>query len=186
MAGFLLKNTESQGDVTGKVKTFDVPSSNGDNLGIGDVVVITGDADSTTGRQQVAKGVASTANTGIVVGIEPTYAGEALSRTHLPSSTAGKLRVNVDPGALYEVDVTGSNLGAADAGLNVPLDNTAGTVSEGLYTSNMAVDGSSAATTSTLPFRIVQILEDDSGTYGAKAIVRVNESTSQLGATGIS
>lgn len=186
MAGFQLVNTESQGDVTGKLKTFDLASSHSTRIGIGDVVVITGDADGTTGRQQVDQGNTSSANTGVVAGIEPVYSGESLSQTHIDGSTAGTVRVNVDPGALYEVEVANGPLTAGQAGQNVGIDNSEGTLSNGLFTSEMKIDQSTVATTSTLPFRIEEILEDSDGNYGEKAIVRVNESTSMLGATGIS
>lgn len=185
MAGFKHIGTESQGDVSGKIKRFWVNSSS-IKIGVGDVVVITGDAHSTKGIQGVDQGVANTANTGVVVGVEPQFSGESLSTTYLGSSTEGYVYVNTDPHALYEVEVANGPLTAAQAGLNVPLVNTEGTVSGGLFTSNNKVNATGIATTSTLPFRVVKILEDSDGTYGNKAVVRVNESTSNLGATGIS
>lgn len=185
MAGFKYIGTESQGDITGKLKRFWVDSSSV-KLGLGDVVVITGDAHATNGVQAVDQGVANTANTGVIVGVEPTFSGEALSKTYLDSSTDGYVLVNVDDQALYEVEIANGPLTAANAGLNVPLVTTEGTVSGGMFTSNMKANVTGIAATSTLPFRVVKILEDDDGTYGNKAIVRMNETTSKLGATGIS
>jgi hypothetical protein len=49
----------------------------------------------------------------------------------------------------------------------------------------MGVNDTGAATTSTLPLRIVKLLEDEAGVLGNKAIVKLNETTNRLGATGI-
>lgn len=184
MAGFKHVGSMAQGDVTGKVKRFKVDSGNSTKLGIGDVVLVTGDAD-TDGISEVGIGTANAANTGVVVGVEPMYSGETLTTNYLAASTAGYLLVNVDPDALYEVDVTGT-LSVDDVDLNVPLVATEGTVSGIIYTSNMGVNDTGAATTSTLPFRVVKLLEDSDGTLGNKALVKPNETTYRLGATGIS
>ena len=74
----------------------------------------------------------------------------------------------------------------ANVGLNCPAVVTAGTVTDSIFVSNMGVNFTGVATTSTLPFQIVQLLDNSSGTFGGRALVRVNESTSKLGSTGIS
>lgn len=185
MAGFKYVGTEAQGDVTGKLKRFAVEVGHAGVLGPGDLVLVTGDADA-DGISEVDVGTANTANTGVIVGVEPSFAGEALSRTHLPASTAGFVLVNVDPDALYEVEVANGPLSVDDVDLNAPAVVTAGTVSGGVFTSNMMVNDTGANTTSTLPLRIVRLLEDDAGVLGNKAIVKLNETTNRLGATGIS
>lgn len=185
MSGFKHVGTMAQGDVTGKVKRFKVDSGNSTKLGIGDVVLVTGDAD-TDGISEVGIGTANTANTGVVVGVEPSYSGENLTKNYLAASTAGYLLVNTDPDALYEVDVANGPLSVDDVDLNVPLVATEGTVNGILFTSNMKVNDTGANTTATLPFRVVKLLEDSSGTLGNRALVKPNETTYRLGATGIS
>lgn len=184
MAGFKYVGTQSQGDITGKVKKFSVVSGHASRLGIGDLVLVTGDADA-FGISEVEIGTASAANTGVIVGVEPNWSAEAFSTTYLAASTAGYVYVNVDPDALYEVSVSNGPLSVDDVELNAPAVVTEGTASGSFYTSNMGVNDTGAATTSTLPLRIVALKEDSAGTLGNKAIVKLNETTSRLGATGI-
>ena len=179
---FQYVGTESQGDVTGKTKLF-VANYSG-VLGPGDVVLLDGSS-TTDGIPTVTIGTANTANTGVVASITPNFSGEALSTTWAPASTAINLLVNVDAYALYEADVANGPLAVTDVGLNVPLVATVGTVTGSLYTSNMKVNATGKATTATLPFRVVRLLEDADGVLGNRALVRVNASTSNIGATGI-
>lgn len=182
--GFKLVGTDSQGDVTGKQKKFAIAATLAEVIVAGDLVRITGTADA-LGVQQVAIAPTGTAATGVVMSVVPTITGEALSSTHHAASTYGHVMVNVDPLALYEVDVNGT-LAVADVGLNAPAVVTAATASGGLYPSVMEVNDTGAATTATLPLHIVAIKEDSAGTLGNVAIVRLNASTvSSLGATGI-
>ena len=184
MAGFKYLGTEAQGEASGKLKRFKVDAAHSGVIGPGDLVLVTGDAD-TDGVSEVDIGTANTANTGVVMSVVPNFSGEALSTTHLAASTAGYVLVNVDPDALYEVEVSNGPLSVDDVDLNAPAVVTAGTVSGGLFTSNMGVNDTGAATTSTLPLRIVKLLEDEAGVLGNKAIVKLNETTNRLGATGI-
>ena len=185
MAGFKWVGSQSAGDPAGKVKMFAVASSHAAVLGPGDVVLMTGTAEAVTGIAAVDTGTANTANTGVVTGVPPQVATEALSQTWLAASTAGYVWVNVDPFALWSVDVANGPLAVADVGLNVPLVATTGTVSGSLYTSNMKVNATGKATTSTLPFQVVGLLYDDTGTFGARALVRSNATTNNIGATGV-
>jgi hypothetical protein len=185
MAGFKWVGTESGADPTGNTKRFNVAASHSGVLGPGDLVLITGDGTAVTGISEVDIGTANSANTGVIQWVEPSLAGESLSTTHLAASTAGTVMVNVDPFALYEADVTGTMV-VANVGLNCPAVVTAGTVTDSIFVSNMGVNFTGVATTSTLPFQIVQLLDNSSGTFGGRALVRVNESTSKLGSTGIS
>lgn len=179
---FEYRGTESNGSVDGKQKTFAVLSSSG-VLGPGDLVIITGDG-SATGVSEVDIGL-TTNNTGVIDSVAPTFAGEALSQTHLAASTAGNVLVNVDGGALYDVPVSNGPLVDADVGMNAPAVVTVGTVSGSVFTSNMGVNKTGVATTSTLALRIVGLLEDSSGTLGERALVRLNFTTSSQGAAGI-
>lgn len=184
MAGFHFVNGAAGADTNGKVKQFHVDSGHAGVLGIGDVVVLTGTA-FTDGTAEVDIGTANTANTGVITAVSPNIATEALSQTWLSASTAGYVQVNIDPQAYYLADVANGPLAVTDVGLNVPLVATAGTVSGSLFTSNMKVNATGKATTNTLPFQVVGLAYDDSGTFGGRALVRVNASTQTYGATGI-
>ena len=181
--GFKLVGTDSQGDVTGKQKTFSVKDDLAEVIAEGDAVVITGLADD-NGRAYIELAGASTACTGIVMSVDPTFAGEALSTTYHPASTLGSVKVNVDPNALYEVDANGT-LVVAEVGLNAPILATEATVVGSLAPSAMTVNKTGAAVTATLPLHIVALKEDDNGDLGNVAIVRINASTVAPGATGV-
>lgn len=182
--GFKSTNTDSQGDVTGKQKTFSVLAATGEVIVPGDAVRIAGTANA-EGIANVAIAPAATAMTGIVQAIDPTFAGEALSTTHHAASTLGTLKVNVDPNALYEVDVANGPLAITDVGLNCPIVATEATASGGLFPSVMKANATGKAVTATLPLQIVALKEDADGVLGNVAIVRLNATTVAPGATGI-
>ena len=183
-AGYKLVNTDSQGDVTGKQKTFAVLVATTEVIVPGDLVRIAGTANA-QGVADVSIAPTSTACTGVVMSIDPTFAGEALSQTHHASGTLGTIKVNVDPNATYEVDVANGPLLITEVGLNAPAVVTEATASGSLFPSVMEVNATGVATTATLPLHIVALKEDAAGVLGNVAIVRINESTLALGATGI-
>jgi len=127
----------------------------------------------------------STASTGVVMSVDPTFAGEALSTTHHASGTLGTIKVNVDPNATYEVDVANGPLVIADVGLNCPAVVTEATVTGTLAPSVMTANATGKAVTATLPLHIVALKEDDAGVLGNVAIVRLNATTVAPGALGI-
>ncbi len=184
MAGFHWVGSQTGGELSGKVKMFAVASSHAAVLGPGDVVLMTGTAN-TDGMAEVDTGTANTANTGVVTGVPPQVATEALSQTWLSASTAGYVWVNVDPLALWAVDVANGPLVVANVGLNAPLVATTGTVNGSLFTSNMKINATGIATTNTLPFQIVGLLYGDDGVLGSRALVRTNAATNSYGATGV-
>jgi len=168
----------------GKGRTYAVPSSHASLMTIGDVVTETGTADA-LGNPQADVATASTIVTGIVVGVVPDYSTEQLSDIKISASTAGAVIVNIDPNAEYEVDVENGPLGVADVGLNANLVANAATTSGGLTRSNMTLNATGKATTATLQFRIVRLVTGADGVLGSRAVVRVNKSTNNTGATGI-
>lgn len=182
--GFKHVNTESQGDVTGKQKTFSVLAATNEVIVPGDLVRIAGTANA-QGIANVAIAPTGSACTGVVQSIDPTFAGESLSTTHHKAQTLGTLKVNVDPNATYEVDVANGPLAITDVGLNCPAVVTAATANGGLFPSVMKANATGKAATSTLPLHIVALKEDSDGVLGNVAIVRLNETTVALGATGI-
>lgn len=182
--GFKHVNSDSQGDITGKQKTFSVLAATAEVIVPGDLVRIAGTANA-EGIANVAIAPTSTASTGVVQSIDPTFAGEALSQTHHAASTLGTIKVNIDPNATYEVDVANGPLAITDVGLNCPAVVTEATASGSLFPSVMTANATGAATTATLPLHIVAIKEDGDGVLGNVAIVRLNETTVAPGATGI-
>lgn len=183
MAGFKYRKSQAGGGTTGDVSTFAVDAAHSTLLAPGDAVVITGDADS-VGVSEVDTGNATTANTGVIESVDFTLAGETLTETGLPASTAGTVKVRVDQYALYEIDCDGT-LTVADVGLNCGINATTATKNGGLTVSNMTLDIATAATTQTLPYRIVALLEDDAGVLGNRALVRPNATTASDGAAGV-
>lgn len=183
MGGFTCIGSMRSG-YDGKGRTFAVPASHASLLTIGDVVLETGTADA-DGNPQVDAATAGSIVTGVIVGIKPDFATEQMSDIKIPASTAGTVIVNVDPDAEYEVDVSNGPLVLADVGLNANIVATAATTSGGLTTSNMTINATGVAATATLQFRIVRLLTNAAGTLGARAVVRLNKSSTNLGATGV-
>jgi hypothetical protein len=185
MAGFNPSKDESNADYTGKLRTFSVDAGHSTILAPGDCVVLTGTADA-NGIAGADAAAAGAAFTGVIAGVDPIYSGENLSTTALPASTAGTIKCHVAQDLVYLVPVTGGNLAVTDVGLNADIDDTAASVSGGLSISNMALDSTTKATTSTLQFRIVQLQTDENGeNLGSYALVRPNTTTRQAGAAGI-
>ncbi len=182
--GFQFSRTQSQGDVTGKEFTYDIAAAHTTRLAPGDVVRITGTA-SADGRPQADAAAATQSITGILYAVDPTIAGEALSDSGLAALTAGSIKANIDPFALYEVDVSNGPLVVANVGLNADLVATAATLTGGLSISNMTINATGVAVTQTLPFEIVALLTSDAGVFGDRALVRVNNSTLSDGAPGV-
>lgn len=182
--GFKLANTDSQGDVTGKQKTFSVLAATTEVIASGDLVRIAGTANA-QGVANVAIAPTGTASTGVVMSVDATIAGESLSTTHHVSGTLGTIKVNVDPNATYIVDVANGPLLITEVGLNAPAVVTEATVSGALAPSVMQVNATGVATTSTLPLHIVALLEDADGVLGNVALVRLNATTVAPGATGV-
>lgn len=180
MSGASLIKTQGASGYTGKVSSYDVASSHASLLAQGDFVTITGTATAATGVAQVDASSAGGLITGVIVGFDPDYSN--LEQKGLPASTAGGVKVQVDPEALYEIEISAGNLAVTDVGSNADIAATAATASGNLVRSNMTLDGSTvAAAGATAQLRIVGLVPPtDGGTIGAigqKAVVRINEST---------
>ena len=182
--GFKFLKTQSQGDVTGKNFTYGVAAAHATALVSGDIIRISGTA-SADGTPEADAATATQSVTGVMAAADPVFATEALSDASLAASTAGTIKVNVDPHALYEVDVANGPLVLTDVGLNADIVATAATTTGGITTSNMTINATGVATTQTFPFRIVALKEDSAGTLGEVAVVRINNSTLSDGAAGV-
>jgi len=184
MPGFYFRGTGSD-DPHGKLEQFEVAATHATRLAIGDLVRITGEANSTTGVAQVDAPTAGQSITGVISGIAPGFATENFTDTGLAASTLGNVLVQTDPRAEYEVDVVNGPLVAANVGLNATYVPTAATNTAGYTQSNMVLNATGVATTATLPLRIVRLLRGSDGVLGSRALVRINEGTQIAGATGV-
>ena len=184
MSGFQRSRIQSGADTTGKIFSYDVAAAHATALAPGDAVDLTGTATAGTGTPQADAAATTGQFLGIINSVDITYAGENLSDTGLAASTAGTIKVDVDPNTLYEADVANGPLLVADVGLNVNMVVTAATKTGGITTSNMTVNATGKATTVTLPWRVVALLEDDAGALGERVLVRPNTTTLAAGTVG--
>lgn len=185
-AGFQLsKSRSSSGDFTGAGQEFDIPSDNAGRLGVGDAVTLTGDANATTGVAEIVIGAQGASIIGVVTSFSPDIANESFNDAGgIAASTAGKCLVITDEKALFEVECS-ATLATADVGLNAEAVVTAATQSGGLTISNMTLDSATKATTNTLHFKIQGLLLGaTSGTLGDRALVSLNGTFNNTGATG--
>ena len=185
MSGFQFRGTLDQAEASGKLQTFTVAATHTTNIGPGDLVILTGTSDAEGNAEADIQTAANTRSTGVCVDVTPNFAGEALSQTYLSAGRAGSILVNTDPDALYEADVANGPFTANQVGLNAPVVVTAGTLSGGLFVSNMEVNRTGAATTATLPVRVEALLKDDQGVLGNRVLVKLNATTRRPGTTGV-
>jgi len=166
---------------TGKVQTFAVDAAHATLLAVGDLVVETGNLDAATGVSEVDAISAGTTNliTGVIVSIDPDFSN--LEASGLAASTAGTVLVAVDPDLLLEAETLGGTFAVTDVGGNLPVTVTAATASGGLTNSNMVVNTTGAAISTTEQVRVVGVKDSGDITFPAPAgttlIIRINEST---------
>lgn len=184
--GFVLAKSQASADHDGKVQTYSVDAAHATLLAPGDMVQVTGASD-VNGVSGVDAAGTTGQVTGVIAGVDIQYAGENLTETGLPASTAGTVKVHIDPNINYIVDVVNGPLVAANVNLNANIVNTAASKLGGLTISNMALNATGVATTASLPLRIVGIPRNEvDGTLdGTKAIVRINNSALRAGTVGV-
>lgn len=173
-------------DLKGRLNAYGVAAAHAGILAIGDFVALTGTANATTGVAEVDIGVAGSQLLGQIAGFIPDYSTENFTDAGgLPALTAGIALVLDDPRAQYIADVTNGPLLVTDVGLNVNLLATVATKSGGLTISNMSVNATGKAVTSTLNFNVLALLPDDAGVLGNRALVELNSTVSIAGAAGV-
>ena len=182
--GFQVQKKQGDGDFVGKLFTYDVDSGHSTLLAPGDVMTVTGTAN-TDGVPGIDAASASSQVTGVLASVDPIFAGEALSESGLPAATGSLVKLQVDPTLLFAVDVENGPLLVTEVGLNADIVANVATKTGGLSTSNMTLNATGVATTQTLSFRIVQLLKSDAGVLGDRALVRINDGTISDGAAGI-
>lgn len=168
------------GSSTGQVNTYFIPSGNAANVFVGDAVKAdtTGDTAAAGGQalgiQSVVPAAAGDAILGVVVGfaVDPKNLNTPQYRA---ASTGRYILVSDDPNQLYEVQTSNGTLQVADVGLNANIAAGAGSLATG--TSGYTLDVATAATTATLPLKIVgftQRVDNDNTSANAKVIVKIN------------
>jgi len=179
MGGAVLSKVQNSGGYVGQVQSYEVVAGHSSLLAMGDFVLETGTGNAATGKAEVDAATAGSLITGVIVGIAPNF--ENLEQKGLPAGTAGTVLVQVDPMALYELDISTVAVDEDDIGLNAPIVATAATSSGNLVSSNMTLNGTTLIT-ATDQLRVVGLVQDDTGVLGLgaignKALVRINEST---------
>ena len=138
--------------------------SDNDALFLGDLVI----QDTAGTTYTKSNGVYGTVNrasavsdliVGVVVGWYPDP--DNLGRLHHASSTSIPLLVAPIDGLVLECQSDDATMVQADVGLNVDATFTAGTTATG--SSNMEIDGDTAATTAGLQFRILSMVDRTDG-----------------------
>jgi len=166
----------SMGDASynGRVQTYYVAASHATNLTVGDLVIETGVANTTTGIAGVDAASAGGLISGVIVGIQ--YNPSNLEITYLPASTAGYVFVApATEDLLLTAYVNASGITVNDVGANADIVATACTVSGSFAVSNMAIDGGSYGS-GTAQIRIVGLVDGATGA-SAQVYCRINEST---------
>ena len=181
----------------GQANIYATAAADGTAIFVGDPVKITSDANA-QGIQIVTKATQGAAVLGVCVGVINTKldpvggsmtAGSIALDTpqYRPASTAQYILVCDSPDVIYEVEAaTGSNsaysFAVADVGLNADLTTVAGSTTTG--TSGAALDMSTKATTATLQFKIMGVVQrpdnEITGNY-TKVLAKINNAQLSAG-----
>lgn len=173
---------------SGEVIKMWIPASDGTATFVGDIVKLSGTAD-VDGNPSVIQAAAGNTPVGVIVWMEPNPLD--LTQNYRPASqnlasqNAGRwVYVAADPDLVMEVQGSGT-FALADVGQNASVTVGAGSTVTGQ--SAMALDDSTKATTATLVFQIIGVIQrpdnDVSGTTFTKLLVRFN--VHQFGSLGV-
>lgn len=170
----------------GQVRMYHLPASDGTAVAVGDLVKLVGTADA-NGVQTITRvsDGAADAPVGAVVGFLPDKVYE--SQTHRSASTLRYAFVADDPNLVFEAQSDGALTVATDIGLNCAVTTTAVTAATGV--SNMQIDISEKATTSTLPVKMIGLrsapINDVSDTSNLKVLCIINNHPYKAGVAGV-
>lgn len=156
------------GPWNGRVNLYHVHAQNATIIGIGDLVVLTGTADNTTGVANVEQMAASEVPVGVVIGVQYENASN-LERQHVAATTETYVLVADDPNIIMEVqeDAVTSTIAVAQVGQNFNIIVAAASTVTGL--SGMEVDSESGDTVNTLPLRLHGFVRSPDNEFGATA-----------------
>lgn len=177
---------------TGQITRYYIYSSDTDPYYIGDVVISAAQGDA-TGSSGIAKATGALTPRGVIVGFEPanqlgvSIAGPALSL--LPSVPATKTQayyayVDDNPATVFSIqgDATATNQVATNSNKNFSL-----TITNGATTSSASatvLSSSTLATTNSLNFKAIGLLQIPGNAYGAYAVWQCKANLHELSAAG--
>ena len=171
--GLKLVRTLSGGPHTAQLRTYEHPSSDGTAVYVGDLVKMSGTAN-TDGVPTAIQAAATDTVIGVVVGLQPKYG--SLEINYVEASTARNMYVCIDPHAIYEIqeDSGGGNIAVTAVGNNADVVVGSGSTTTG--SSGMELD-SSDVKTATAQLRILQLVQREDNAVGDNANweVMINE-----------
>jgi len=175
----------ASGSFTGKVRHIKVASGYGTAIFYGDFVKLVN-----TGTLEKDTGTTTATPVGVFVGCAFTSpsTGELTFSQYFPASTAADdivAYVVDDPNVLMRMQ-SDEDIAQTGLGNNVAIAQTAGSTSIGR--SKNAVDGSSIATTPTLPLRIIDFVDGPTSAVGdtyTDVIVKFNAGHQYSNTTGV-
>jgi hypothetical protein len=129
------------------VGRYAVDSSNATAIFIGDLVTLEAD-----GNVGIEADTTAANPLGVCVGVDDDF--DNLARRYLPASTAGNIFVTDSPDTIYEAQEDGNMLATTAIGANVGIVAGAGSTTTSI--SAYELDSDSAATTTTLPIRVLR------------------------------
>lgn len=141
----------------GQANKYVIPAGNGTATFIGDLVKADATGDD-AGYQTVIQAAASNAVLGVIVGMEVTP-GSLDTPQYRAASTRRVVWVADDPNLIFEAQEDGDTdpLETTDIGLNINVVVGAGSTVTGA--SGMQIDSDTAATTATLPLRLMGLVQ---------------------------
>lgn len=149
------------------INPYDVDSSNGTAIFLGDFVAREADGN-------IAPAAAAGVILGVAVGVADDYGD--LTRRYLAASTAGTVYVVDDPEIIFEVqeDDGGTALTAAAQGANVEIVAGAGSTTTGISAHELDQDSVTAATAQ---LRLLRPVPRENNTYGDNCDweIKINE-----------
>lgn len=167
--GFTPVGTLNGSDWAASIRTYTMDATH-DAIFIGDLINFNADGypdQYDAGETQVF---------GVCVGVEVDRGLNVATEFpgYLPANVAGKIRVATDPFLLMEVqeDGVGGQLALADVNLNIEVIDGGGSTTTGL--SGHEIDTSTAATTNTLPLRIVALVDRADNQLGSVDTTKPN------------
>lgn len=184
--GFRPHRYLSGASYNGAVTRYYVDAADATAMFVGDLVKISGTGlVATGGLRAVIRAAAGDATCGVVVGFIPDYANLNAAPYRL-ASTQRIVFVADDPNLLFEAQEDGvtTPLAMASTGLNVNFVAGAGNTTTGQ--SGMQIDSDTAATTATLPLKIMEPVQRadneliTAGQANTRWVVKINNH--QLGA----
>jgi hypothetical protein len=180
--------SRSGSNYVGSINRYHIAVGNATGMGVGDPVVSSGTADA-DGVPGIARAAAGDAIRGVIVGFDFLNRDQEDLPQYRPASVECYAMVADDPNmrVLVQEDSVTSTLAATDVGLNANFIVAAASSVTGR--SQVEIDSDSAATTNTLPLKILELYQADDNVIGDNAKWVCSLNTSELkgdtGSTGI-